>query len=148
MFTEIDRCRICGNCELAPIINLGSQYLTGVFPRSKDEEIGQGPLELVKCHGGDLDKTCGLVQLKHSFLPDQMYGDNYGYRSGLNQSMVAHLQGLVKRNELMIKPKAGDLIVDIGSNDGTLLAAYGDKKYLLVKVIPIVKTKNWVVFGE
>src|SRR5215216_5684979 len=87
---EIEKCRICGNSELTPVVHLGDQYLTGVFPRSPAQEITRGPLELVRCEG-DSDR-CGLVQLRHSYDPDEMYGDNYGYRSSLNRSMVRHLQ--------------------------------------------------------
>jgi hypothetical protein len=66
-------------------------------------------------------EDCTLVQLKHSFPADLMYGDNYGYRSGLNGSMVTHLtkkaDSLVRRFSL----QDNDVILDIGSNDGTLL---------------------------
>jgi hypothetical protein len=64
MFRKIVHCRICGNADLAPIVHLGEQYLTGVFPRTPSEKITCGPLELVKCHG---EKACGFVQLLHSF---------------------------------------------------------------------------------
>ncbi|MEI9891982.1 MAG: hypothetical protein WDN45_17285 [Caulobacteraceae bacterium] len=49
------------------------------------EAVTRGPLELVWC------PDSGLLQLGHSFDPQEMYGDNYGYRSGLNASMVRHL---------------------------------------------------------
>jgi hypothetical protein len=51
-----------------------------------------------------------------------MYGANYGYRSSLNRSMVAHLQAKVAKLNERVPPKAGDLVLDIGSNDGTLLS--------------------------
>lgn len=117
----ISKCRICGNTELVSILFLGDQVLTGVFPKSRDEVVSSGPLELVKCHGDDV---CGLVQLRHSFDSAEMYGQNYGYRSGLNSSMVRHLkakaEGLQRRNPL----SPGDLVLDIGSNDGTSLSFY------------------------
>jgi hypothetical protein len=62
------------------VLNLGQQELTGVFPRSVDEKVTKGPLELVWC------SDSGLLQLNHSFDPTEMYGENYGYRSGLNYS--------------------------------------------------------------
>ena len=49
MYRDITKCRICGNTNLISILNLGNQYLTGVFPKTKDEKITYGPLELVKC---------------------------------------------------------------------------------------------------
>lgn len=56
-----------------------------------------------------------------------MYGDNYGYRSGLNDSMVRHLQQKIHTLEQMTKPVDTDLVIDIGSNDATALKAYRGK---------------------
>jgi NDP-4-keto-2,6-dideoxyhexose 3-C-methyltransferase len=119
MITETTHCRICGSTELALIVDLGHQALTGVFPKSTSQPITSGPLELVKCANG-----CGLVQLRQSYDTSEMYGANYGYRSGLNRSMVEHLHELVARVTQTVTLGAGDLVVDIGSNDGTLLGAY------------------------
>ena len=96
-YKQINACRICGNTALRSIIHLGDQTLTGVFPKNKETKITKGPLELVKCDDENNENACGLVQLNHSFNHDEMYGDNYGYRSGLNSSMVAHLQAKVRK---------------------------------------------------
>lgn len=129
MYKKIHKCRICGNGKLLPIINLGTQNLTGVFPKSKEQYVARGPLELVKCEEKGDGLTCGLVQLLHSYDLELMYGTNYGYRSGLNPSMVAHLHGKVKKIfQDFISLKDGDLILDIGSNDSTLLQAYPHNK--------------------
>src|SRR5436190_17015492 len=124
LYTAIQRCRICGQAELHSILHLGEQALTGVFPRPEDGPVEAGPLELVKCdeRGGG----CGLVQLRHSYTPQKMYGENYGYRSGLNASMVEHLRRRVRLACGLAKPSAGDVVLDIGSNDGTTLRAYPD----------------------
>ena len=118
---EITSCRICNNKELIPLLDLGSQCLTGVFPASADDRITSGPIELVKCHGQD---CCGLVQLRHSYEATEMYGANYGYRSSLNRSMVEHLQAKVAKLSALLPTVSGDLVLDIGSNDGTLLSFY------------------------
>jgi len=136
MYSEIKRCRICGSEDFVPIINLGVQYLTGVFPRRKEEIITSGPLELVKCNEGKADKSCGLVQLRHSYNMKEMYGNNYGYRSGLNNSMVAHLEDVVAKNLQFVDLSPGDLIIDIGSNDGTLLNKYAGNGYILAGIDP------------
>src|SRR6202035_3259384 len=117
---EVRQCRLCGNTELESILNLGSQALTGVFPDSLDAKVPVGPLELVKCREDHNDRHCGLVQLRHRYDPGIMYGRNYGYRSGLNSSMVAHLQGKARSIQSEVALEAGDLVLDIGSNDGTL----------------------------
>ncbi|MDD4899088.1 MAG: class I SAM-dependent methyltransferase [Candidatus Omnitrophica bacterium] len=135
MYSQIKQCRICGNRELVPILNLGAQALTGVFPKKKDEPVSRAPLELVKCMGGN-EEACGLVQLRHSCNLNELYADNYGYRSGLNKSMVEHLQRKVKKIEGLVTLAPGDLIVDIGSNDSTLLRSYSDNKLLLVGIDP------------
>jgi len=136
MYTEIKKCRICRNTDLISIINLGNQYLTGVFPKSRKESITLGPLELVKCQEIKYGNTCGLVQLRHSYNLNEMYGMNYGYRSGINKSMKDHLHGKVKKilNKIPLIP--GDMVIDIGSNDGTLLKAYPQNGLILVGIDP------------
>ena len=122
--SKIRYCRICQNEQLIPILSLGDMALTGVFPNSPSEEVVRGPLELVKCEENKLGDTCGLLQLAHNFNPNDMYGQNYGYRSGLNNSMIRHLKKIVQEIQERITLKNDDLVVDIGSNDGTLLSFY------------------------
>jgi NDP-4-keto-2,6-dideoxyhexose 3-C-methyltransferase len=130
MYREIERCRICGNAELVPLLSLGTQSLTGVFPRDRQTQVTSGPLDLVKCAEGRRP-TCGLVQLRQSYSLDEMYGDNYGYGSRLNQSMVEHLHGKVRELLAMVELQPGDIVVDIGSNDGTLLRGYPEGPILV-----------------
>jgi NDP-4-keto-2,6-dideoxyhexose 3-C-methyltransferase len=144
MPTPIQRCRICGNSNLIKVLDLGEQALTGVFPRSKDQPVTRGPLQLLKCHDEAGADVCGLLQLAHSYDLNEMYGDNYGYRSGLNPSMVRHLQGKVGRILGMASLSQGDLIVDIGSNDSTTLQAYPPGRYRLAGIDPTgVKFKQY-----
>ena len=117
-YTKIKKCRVANSDHLIPILNLGQQVLTGVFPATTQEVVTRGPLELVWC------PTSGLVQLNHTYNPDEMYGANYGYRSGLNQSMVEHLTTKVLYLERLVSLQNGDIVLDIGSNDGTTLKAY------------------------
>ena len=139
MAKEIKKCRICGNRELIPILDLGIQALTGVFPKDKSEVVTAGPLALVKCQETGKDDNCGLVQLQHSYDLDEMYGDKYGYRSGLNQSMVDHLHENVKKIMKMVDLSRDDLVIDIGSNDSTLLQAYPANGLLLLGIDPTGK---------
>lgn len=133
MFKLINKCRICGSNHLTTVMNLGNQALTGVFPRDKDEKVTSGPVELVKCTS---ENGCGLVQLKQSYDMSEMYGMNYGYRSGLNASMVKHLHSKVEKILALNILQRGDLVIDIGSNDATTLKAYPESKYQLVGIDP------------
>lgn len=121
---EVKKCLICGNEKLAPILDLGMQALTGVFPRTKDAPVGQGPLQLVKCQEDLRGKYCGLVQLRHIYRAVDLYGKTYGYRSSLNRSMVDHLHRKVKMILQKVTLRTGDMVIDIGSNDSTLLRGY------------------------
>jgi len=121
MYTEIKKCRISDSSNLVTVLSLGEQYLTGVFPKSTDEKITKGPLDLVWC------PDSGLLQMKHSYSLDEMYGDNYGYRSGLNASMVKHLEQKIRTLERIVTLTDKDLVIDIGSNDATSLKAYSGK---------------------
>ena len=137
MYKKIESCRVCGNKNLEVVLNLGNQQLTGVFPKTPNEKITSGPLELVKCVG-DQEKHCGLLQLHHSFPLNEMYGDNYGYRSGLNQSMVRHLSQKVDYLKNFIDLNEGDIVVDIGSNDATLLSMHSSNN-IRVGIDPTAK---------
>ena len=133
MVTRIDKCRICESKKLECVLDLGEQMLTGVFPTKKNADITKGPLRLVKCMS---QNGCGLLQMEHSYDLDEMYGENYGYRSGLNASMVSHLKNKVDKILTLVSLTEGDLIVDIGSNDSTTLQAYPDSGLNLVGVDP------------
>ena len=117
----ITSCRVCGNRELVPVLDLGVQAITSVFPRDPGDEVPEVPLELVRCAPGG----CGLVQLRHTTETGLMYGTgSYGYRSGIRPFMINHLWGLVDRITERVDLRPGDLVLDIGSNDGTLLRGY------------------------
>jgi hypothetical protein len=118
MYSEITACRACGRDDLKTVLSLGEQSLTGVFPRTPKESITRGPLDVAWC------SSCTLLQLRQSYNLEEMYGENYGYRSGLNGAMVRHLEQKVRFLERLAAPTTGDVVIDIGSNDGTLLKAY------------------------
>lgn len=118
LYTDVGHCRIGGGGDLTLILDLGMQGLTGVFPQSPATPAATAPLQLAWC------QESGLVQLAHNYDAGAMFGDNYGYRSGLNQSMVQHLSRKVAGLERLVSLKPGDIVVDIGSNDATTLKAY------------------------
>jgi hypothetical protein len=120
VYREIDACRMTGSRDLVSLLDLGEMALTGIFPKA-GVDVPSGPVELVLCPDG------GLVQLRQSYAPSLMYGEHYGYRSGLNGSMVRHLAGIAASLERLCPTRAGDVVLDIGSNDGTLLGSYENR---------------------
>jgi hypothetical protein len=137
MYRTISECRICKNQQLVEVLDLGVQALTGVFPKTRTQQVTAGPLKLVKCVGDD--DVCGLLQLQQTYDLDELYGDNYGYRSGLNASMVEHLHRKVRRILDRVRLPNDALIVDIGANDSTTLQAYPAQGCTLVGVDPTAK---------
>jgi hypothetical protein len=97
--------------------NLGNFYSCGSFPKNENDPIEYGALQL------DICSMCSLVQLSKNFNPSGMYGNTYGYKSSLNESMVRHLDSIA--DEIVnFLAEENTLIshLDIGSNDGTLLS--------------------------
>ncbi len=118
MVKRIEKCRVSGSTNLISVLSLGDQALTGIFPKSREQAVTVGPLEIV------WNPESGLLQLAHVYESSEMYGENYGYRSGLNQSMVRHLTQKIAKLEKFADVSAGDVVVDIGANDATSLKAY------------------------
>ena len=129
----IKKCRICKSSKLKKIIDLGKQHLTGIFPQ-KNQPVPRGNLTLVIC------KKCSLVQLRDNFSLDYMFGDSYGYRTGLNSSMVKHINNKAELLRKKVKLGKNDVVIDIGSNDGTLLNSFpSNKKLKLIGIDPTIK---------
>lgn len=124
------KCRICGNPHLKQIIDLGSQPLSGVFPRPEYPDPSYSPLVLVRCDVQAQPGSCGLVQLLHTAQLNEMYGTTYGYYSSISPTMVSHLETKVRELVEFAQPKENDVVLDIGCNDGTLLNAYGSRANL------------------
>jgi hypothetical protein len=130
--TKLKNCRVCGTTDLVEVLNFGDLALTGVFPATREEQISSGEVRLLVCNG------CGLVQLGDTFPPEEMYGENYGYRSGLNASMVAHLKRIASRLEVRANLSPGETVLDIGANDGTLLRSYGIEGLKKIGIDPTI----------
>lgn len=110
-------CRVCRG-ELMSVLPLGDLRLNA-FPANRWEidKIPQVPLNLMAC------TQCGLVQLDRTVPPDWMYRE-YWYRSGVNEMMVRELHDIVRDAMTRVDLAWGDVVVDIGANDGTLLSHY------------------------
>lgn len=116
----VENCQICGSKNLEPVIDLGHQPLCDSLltdDQLKQPEITY-PLGLTRC------VDCSLVQLDYIVSGEIVYYPEYPYRTGITKELYNHHQRLsvevVKRYNI---PK-DSLVVDIGSNDGTLLKGF------------------------
>jgi NDP-4-keto-2,6-dideoxyhexose 3-C-methyltransferase len=133
---KIERCRVCGNPSLIPCASIGAQYLSSVFPEHLDYHatVPQLPLDLVMCEKKD-EKSCGLVQLAHKLDLSAMY-DAYPYSSATNSSMPAILKDVADSGRALGHLHPGDVVLDIGCNDGTLLSFYQNEGFDLLGIDP------------
>jgi len=110
---EQKKCRISGE-PLVPLFSLGKLYVSDFLPKNESSHFDT--VELKLC----LAKKSGLVQLAHTTPADIMYR-KYWYKSGTNATMTKELEEIASLTQKLVKTKKGDVFVDIGCNDGTLL---------------------------
>lgn len=108
---EITNCRSCGSSQIKEFLDLGEQY-TSDF-RNDDSKTPSYPLVSVIC------EECMLVQLRHTTPSSDMYHENYGFKSGISDSIKNDLKDVVSTALEHIEPHTW---LDIASNDGTLLS--------------------------
>ena len=112
------RCRACFSVDLVEALDLGQQQLSKFVDPGSAEEMEAYPLDLLLC------RQCGLVQLASEVPPHLLYGDDYGYRSGISETIKSDLKSIVE-SAIKFRPVENvDTVVDIGCNDGTLLEQY------------------------
>lgn len=129
---SIFSCRVCGRGGLVSILSLGEQYVSD-FVSSEHEQGVKVPLELVLCE--EKSGGCGLLQLRHTTPPDIMYS-HYWYLSGINESMRLALADVADCAGKAARLSPGDMVLDIGCNDGTLLRSYKAQDLELVGIDP------------
>jgi hypothetical protein len=122
-------CRVCGSPELAPVLDLGAQCISGAFaePGGRKPVQRAVPLELVRCDMTRDQDACGLIQIRHTVAAPILY-ESYWYRSGVNRTMTENLHGIARAAEQLSGLEAGDLVLDIGCNDGTLFDGYRSRE--------------------
>jgi GDP-mannose 4,6-dehydratase len=125
-------CRICKNPNIIDVINIGEQIITSRFPLYGDFSTPSTPIVLSLC------QNCSLVQLKYSTNASELYEHEYGYRSGISNTMREHLRSYKEEILSKISLEKGDAIIDIGSNDSTMLQYY-DKSIKRIGVDPTGK---------
>ena len=125
------RCRNCKSLKLINLFSLGNMSFTGKFPKNKRTNIKKTELSLVIC------SKCSLVQLNKNYNLKYLYNPDYGYRTGINKTMTNHMNDIKKMLSLKSKLISGDHVLDIASNDATLLNFY-NKNIIKVGIDPLV----------
>ena len=128
---KVKKCRICKSTNIKRLFSLGEMCFTGKFP-SINQKIKKKPVTLIIC------KNCELVQLGHNFDLKYLYGPDYGYRTGINKTMLNHVNNVVKNLSKKTQLKKNDLVLDIASNDGSLLKFY-KKNIITFGIDPILQ---------
>ena len=83
--TKIKNCRLCKSKKIRQLIDFGKIACSSTFPLKKIKYTQITPMVFCIC------EKCNLAQLLHNYSLNDLYNDNYGYRSGINQAMVKHL---------------------------------------------------------
>ena len=128
--TERKTCRLCESSALQDILSLGTQYISNFVEKDEIKEGIQAPLDLVQC------KSCSLLQLRHTAPQELLYARHYWYRSGVTKFMKDALQDIVNSVETVVNLKDRDCVLDLGANDGTLLACYSNKNLIRIGCEP------------
>lgn len=125
---RIKRCRSCGSTHFSKVMSLGRQSLID-FPNHAGSKSLSGPLELVLCD------ECKLLQLKHTFARNLLYRE-YWYESKINPTMVLALKDVADAAAGMVKLGNGNVVLDIASNDNTLLRQYSQNGVAKIGIDP------------
>ena len=128
----INACRLCGGGDLKKIISFGDVPLGNDLRETADDAqvAAEYPLELFRC------SACGHFQLGFAVNPKLLYATNYTYLSGISPSFVRHFDGYAEWVMERAALTPGALVVDVGSNDGTALAAFRKRGFSVCGVDP------------
>ena len=128
-------CRISGK-KLTPFIDLGNQYVSDFVSKEYIYDVDRSSLKVGYC------SKSKLAQLYTTYSQEKMY-KKYWYKSGINETMINELKNIVHDCLLYKSLKANDVVLDIASNDGTLLKNYdSDLKKIGIDPSDVAKRSN------
>lgn len=127
---KVTQCRSCRQKLTKTVFDIGLLKINA-FTEKPNTDLGSAPLTLLHC------EACDLIQLSHTVREADLY-ENYWYLSRLNKKIVDNLQSIVSDMMTEVPLQKGDIVVDIGANDGTLLSFYPD----WVKTVGVDPAKN------
>lgn len=108
-------CRVCGSADLSFLFSLGAQPVSNFVEKSEVADLPKVPIDLNRCN------KCGLVQQRYEAPQDFLYTRHYWYRSGVTETMQISLWRLATEAAKRVNLQPDDIVLDIGSNDGTFL---------------------------
>jgi hypothetical protein len=111
------RCALCPGTAFTPALSLPATPPANAFTRKPEPDAAKHPLEVALCD------ACGHAQLMHIVDPDVLFKD-YVYVSGTSPVFVEHFRQYAADVQSFAVMNPGDLVIDVGSNDGTLLKAF------------------------
>ncbi len=112
-------CRACGSHDLELVFSLKPSPIGDAYVTREQLEIFQPsyPIDLYQC------RQCGLAQITDVIDPEVLYGD-YIYVTGSSMGLAAHFRDYAQSVASRLKLTPGERVVDLGSNDGTLLGCF------------------------
>lgn len=134
---KLIKCRICKSKNLKLIFSLGKQPLSNNLLTSKDEKILLYPLELVQC------SYCSLIQLNYVVDKEKMF-DNYLYIPSASKTYLDHFEQMSNSLIKEFNIKKGDLVIDVGGSDGSLLEFFQKRGMKVVNLEPAKNIKSKV----
>jgi 2-polyprenyl-3-methyl-5-hydroxy-6-metoxy-1,4-benzoquinol methylase len=137
---KINNCQICGSTKLVDVMNIGDQPLANSLIKKKELnfQTEKYPVHFIRC------KDCTLLQLDYIVDQKKVYHPDYPYLPGITKTVDNEQKELSDYLYKEFDLKKSDLIIDIGSNDGSLLKHFRDKGLKTVGVEPtnIAKIAN------
>ena len=116
--SRVEQCRLCGGALTGDVLDLGAQPISNRLLMPGAPEADRYPLAIVLC------RDCGLPQLSDNLPSSAHFHDDYVYLSGASSTWVAHCDAFATRMVEQYALSPDDLVVELGSNDGTLLKAF------------------------
>jgi SAM-dependent methyltransferase len=132
MGRQVNACRMCGSADLEPYLDLGHTPPADQF-RTADRLAGPEvwfPLQVCVC------TRCGLSQLSYVVRPEILYQDEYPYEASTTRAGQRHFRAFAASVVQRLGLSERDLVVDIGSNVGVLLAGFRDEGARVAGVDP------------
>ncbi len=121
-YSLISVCRVCRSKKFIPVVRIKPQFIASTFVKTnKDNPKSKIKIPMTALLCG----KCGLVQLKETVEPDLLY-EQYFYRSHVTKTMSRDLKTVVEDALSRVTVKKGDAVLDIGCNDGTMVAMFPD----------------------